>query len=925
MRGSIFERFTLLSVLIAFAALIPLAVFGLYAIQVVSNHLVRESVEQLQRSVVDDADKIKRVFDMAQDDLPILSQLPAVRELVRAKAGTNLREIELARTVVEQVFLTFSSNRKVYDQIRYLDEHGREVVRVDYDGIHPPRLIPWKSSQETRQHNYFSETMTLGPSQVYISPLGLNRENDRIETPYHPVIRYATPLFDDAGHRRGIVIINLMAGPLLETLYQEAKAARKEVYVVDQEGFYLLHPDPAKQWGSPRDLNTGERIQRDFPTLATQILSRHAVATVMGEQAITAQPVPGRGQGTVAGSIIQEHVVTSQSLTLSSSRSGPSLVIVEKVPTSVVLAAITDLRLYLLILLVGMGAVALVGAVLIGEKLARPIVALEKAATQIRQGDLGARVKAGGSHEIAALGEAFNAMAEGLTQASSQIERQLRELTAMNRIGTAISGTLSLNEILDQALDATLLGLGVEAGEIFLLDEEQGEVVLVRHRGLAPETFWQISRFKLGEGFPGRVALSGEVLTTADLSKDPRFLRKQVTEAGFNTLAAIPLKAAGKVVGTLDVATRAPPSFPNGDFPFLTTIGATIGMAVANARLFEDQRVAATQLGAKVEELERMQARLLEAERLRAMGQMAAGVAHDFNNALMGILGQAQIMRLVLDRGPVAAALQGVEGRARLLECLERQHQAAQDAAETIRKIREATRPRNTEAFGPVSLGRIVEQVLAVSRPRWKDQAEAAGARITVRTALAETPPILGHAAELREAFTNLFFNALDAMPQGGTMTITTRKVSGSVIGEVRTSDPGTRIPAPVTGSVRERVELSVTDTGVGMSPAVQARLFEPVFTTKGVRGTGLGLSMVYGIVSRHEGEITVQSAEGQGTTITMRLPVAEVAAADVVQPFTASPPISHPLTLLVIDDEPLLAETLSDLLRIQIGRASCR
>ncbi|MGB4781083.1 cache domain-containing protein, partial [Candidatus Methylomirabilis sp.] len=344
MRDSIFRRFTLLSVVIAFAALIPLAAFGLYAIEVISDHLVRETVEKLQGSVLDDADKIKRVFDMAQGDLPILSQLPEMRELVRAKAGTNLREIELARTVVGQVFLTFSSNRKVYNQLRYLDENGREVVRVDYDGTHPPRLIPWERLQEQRQRDYFSETMTLEPGQVYTSPLGLNQERGQIEVPYHPVIRYATPLFDDAGHRRGIVIINLMVGPFLDELYHETKAARKVVYAVDQEGFYLLHPDPVKQWGGPRDLNTGERLQRDFPTLASQILSQQAVATVMGKQVITSQSGPGRGQGTVAGSVVGEQVITSQSLALSASRSGPSLVIIELMPTLIVLAPVADLR-----------------------------------------------------------------------------------------------------------------------------------------------------------------------------------------------------------------------------------------------------------------------------------------------------------------------------------------------------------------------------------------------------------------------------------------------------------------------------------------------------------------------------------------------------------------------------------------------------
>ena len=313
----------------------------------------------------------------------------------------------------------------------------------------------------------------------------------------------------------------------------------------------------------------------------------------------------------------------------------------------------------------------------------------------------------------------------------------------------------------------------------------------------------------------------------------------------------------------------------------------------------------ATQLAEKVEELQRMQATLVETERLRAMGQMAAGVAHDFNNALMGVLGQAQLMQLALEREPDAIALNTF-----LLECLARQEQAAQDAAETVRKIRGATRPRDMEAFAPVSLGEIVEQVIAITQPRWKDQAEAAGVRMTVQTALTETPPVMGHAAELREALTNLFFNALDAMPQGGTLTITTRQVSGPEIDETPAFDQGTE-------RVREWVEVIVTDTGVGMPPEVHARLFEPFFTTKGVRGTGLGLSMVKGIIGRHEGEVTVRSAVGQGTTIALRLPVAHVAPAEVVPSPIALLPIPGSLNILVIDDEPLLAETLGELLGV--------
>ena len=167
------------------------------------------------------------------------------------------------------------------------------------------------------------------------------------------------------------------------------------------------------------------------------------------------------------------------------------------------------------------------------------------------------------------------------------LARRMRELEALNRIEAAVSGSLRLDEVLEQALDATLAALDMEAGEIFLLDEDRGEVVLRLHRGLFPEAFREISRFRLGEGFPGRVALAGEPLVTTDLASDLRFLRKEVAAAGFRSLACMPLTAGGKVIGTLDVATRAPRDFTAADRHLLTSIGAAIGMAVGNARLYK--------------------------------------------------------------------------------------------------------------------------------------------------------------------------------------------------------------------------------------------------------------------------------------------------------------------------------------------------
>lgn len=472
----------------------------------------------------------------------------------------------------------------------------------------------------------------------------------------------------------------------------------------------------------------------------------------------------------------------------------------------------------------------------------------------------------------------------------AKVERQprrTREMNILTMIGNAISGSLTLNTILDQALDTTLAGLEMEVGEIFLLDATRGEVSKVRHRGPDPEVFAERSCFALGEGIPGRVVQTGECIIIPNLASDRRFLRCQVVTAGFHTFSAVPLKAKAQVIGCLNVIGRRPCIVTEADLELLTAVGATVGLAVANGRLYEDLWLATKQLEAKIEDLRRIQATLIETERLCAMGQLAAGVAHDFNNALSTLLGQAQLMRLGLQ--------QDTFSKDQLLAHLGRQEQAALDAAETVRRIRVATRPRGTEPFTAVAMNETAMDVVEITRPRWKHEPQARGAMITLRTDLAAVPPVSGREAELREALTNLLFNAVDALPHGGTITITTRAT--------RTAKG-------------KMVELTVSDTGIGMPEAVRARLFEPFFTTKGAKGTGLGLSMVHGIVSRHEGTIDVTSAAGKGTVVTVRLPVASEPAASPAPPPAAVSPLSSPLRVLVIDDVLVIAETLVQLLR---------
>ncbi|MBC7254857.1 MAG: PAS domain S-box protein [Chloroflexi bacterium] len=281
-----------------------------------------------------------------------------------------------------------------------------------------------------------------------------------------------------------------------------------------------------------------------------------------------------------------------------------------------------------------------------------------------------------------------------------------------------------------------------------------------------------------------------------------------------------------------------------------------------------------------VTERVKAQEALLQTERLRALGQMAGGIAHDFNNILVGIRGFADMALMDLDENPAFV-------RADLEHILK----GTKDAADAVRRLQSLYRePADTSDFVPVQLNTLVEDALALTRPRWKDQPQSMGYTVYVETHLGEPALVHGNPSELRRVISNLILNAVDAMPEGGTLTIQ-------------------------TGREGDWNWVRVTDTGTGIPPEVAARLFTPFFTTKG--GTGLGLTVSKAIVQRHGGEISFESAPGRGTTFCVRLPV----AGDVGNPSSAGSKnrpekrLRQGCRVLVVDDEPVVRELLKRLL----------
>jgi PAS domain S-box-containing protein len=287
------------------------------------------------------------------------------------------------------------------------------------------------------------------------------------------------------------------------------------------------------------------------------------------------------------------------------------------------------------------------------------------------------------------------------------------------------------------------------------------------------------------------------------------------------------------------------------------------------------------QLAEALAELQEAHQRMVQQERLRAMGEMASGIAHDFNNQLGLVLGHAELLlKFPQDWGD----------REAVEESLTTIYTAAQDAAAAVRGLRIFYQASDEalDAMTSIDLPKLLEQVVTLTQARWHDQALSSGARIKTIVEQSAIPPVLGLAAELREALTNLIFNAVDAMPQGGELALRARFDGQHVV-------------------------LTVGDTGVGMAEDVRRRCFEPFFSTKGELGTGLGLSMVYGIVRHHGGTIDVVSAPGRGTTFTIRLRPAASAAAPSDQ---AAVLPTRSVRVLLAEDEPGLRRLAARALR---------
>jgi GAF domain-containing protein/ActR/RegA family two-component response regulator len=456
--------------------------------------------------------------------------------------------------------------------------------------------------------------------------------------------------------------------------------------------------------------------------------------------------------------------------------------------------------------------------------------------------------------------------------------RQVERLERLSHVNRAVSASLRLDDVLDEIARAAAVLCDAPLATVWLADEG-ARVLLRRAFHGAPEMREAMpDRLAFGQGGVGVVAERRQARLNVPVEGDPQIVaRAALLRQGVRTFSGLPVMLGERLLGVLAVSGGGGRPLGEADQALLQALVGQAAVAIENARLYEEARAHEIEARRALEELRRTQEQLVRMEKLRALGEMASGVAHDFNNVLAVILGRVQLLQRKLHDPTVRRWLGIVE-------------QAALDGARTVRQIQEFTRVRRDQPTQAVDVNQAVRDAVEVTRTRWRDEPRSRGATIRLELDLEAVPPVDGQPPELREVLTNLIVNAVEALPHGGELRIGTRVRDG-------------------------RVQVSVADTGVGMSESVRRRIFEPFFSTKGPGGPGLGLATVYGIVSRHGGEILVETAEGAGSTFTVRLPVGRAAPGrGPVGPTLRT----EPVRVLVIDDEPFVRETLGEILRQQ-------
>ena len=451
-------------------------------------------------------------------------------------------------------------------------------------------------------------------------------------------------------------------------------------------------------------------------------------------------------------------------------------------------------------------------------------------------------------------------------------KRRARErgdkLAALLKLSTAIYSSLNYTDVLHKAVALSMEIMGADGGAIFILDKN--ELTLKPLVTIDEKYEDQVSSMtlRLGEGITGKVAQSGTGIISNHSESDPRSMQVPGTPVEAESLISAPLTWSGEVIGAITLWSNTGKLFAREDLEVLTIFARQTADAIENAKLFESLEKA-------YEELSATQEQLIMTEKLKALGEMAGGVAHDFNNVLGSILGRTQ---LLLQKSLDVE----LNRELRIIE------EASLKGRRTVQRLQDFTHVSSRKQLEKVDINKAILDAIDTTKPAWKDTAQKIGITINLHSDQADVAMVDGSHEELKEAVCNVILNSVDALPDGGNIWIK-------------------------TFMEKDKVVLRISDDGIGMDETIKNKLFFPFFTTKGKKGVGMGLAVVYGILFRHQADIAVESSPGKGAVFTFKFNPSQQTPVEI-RP-QAAPGRTRALSILLVDDDSSLLEVVSDMI----------
>ena len=811
--------------------------------------LLREDVFDASRKVKDEIaasstqitktkTDMSNYFSGISKDLLSISRHINVSELARSVNSSNDIQISEQQNMVTKLIEFFSQVHKTYKQIQFIDRFGHEHVRVNYSDNNT-HVTPLSQLKDKSKKHYFKETINMTSGSVYISQLELNIENESTEPPYNHVIRFAAPVFAD-GKQAGIVVFKIIAcadNPFISHKIIDDKT--EENYILtDQNGFYLHHPDNTKEGGTVEPLNSLHRnIREDYPEVAEQILSGNKGALhLASEKVIVYEPffptdtdkywiIIKQVQGvdypvSASGWFAAATKAINTGLAISKAADAETSAYMSRMRSNAKRSLEINLIIFAFVIL----------ALLLFIRWSRmrilnPIQKLTRITQRIAEGDYSLKAEVGSRDEIGLLTSNFNTMAEGLTTEIA-VRRHTEELLRRSEE--------NYRQLIEAAQDAIICI--DEKGIIFLWNE-------------SAEKIFGYSKYEI----------IGQPLTTIVPEK-----YQTAYQEGFNLFSTSDKNTISDKPVEVSGITKAGVIIPTE-------------LSVSSYKA-ENEQLALIGIVRDLTERKRIEDILLRSEKLKSMGMITSGIAHEFNNILAIVKGFATQIKKKCGNDE------------KLEKRVDTIIKATNDGVEIVRRMREYTNLELDNAnFVPTDMRLLIKQSIGFTMPRWQNIANANGIHYKIDTdGFSKELCIMCNQSELREVLVNIINNALDAMPGGGSLSFH-------------------------TWAEEKTLFVTISDTGMGMGKTVQRNVFDPFFTTKIGVGTGLGMSTAYGIVVRHGGEIEVESEEGKGSRFTIRLPLSnEIAKPEAT--FEQEQELkAEGLRMLIVDDEQEICDLLSE------------